>query len=37
MTFKLNEEQKDELVLQWLKQSVKKSELIINDFLEKHK
>jgi tRNA (guanosine-2'-O-)-methyltransferase len=29
----LNEQQKDELILSWLKQSVKKSELIIKDFL----
>lgn len=36
VNFKLNEDEKDEMILQWLKHTVKKSDLIISEYLEKH-
>jgi len=33
--WQLNEQEKDELLLEWLKKSIKKSELIVKDFLSK--
>ena len=35
ISYSLNEIEKDELILSWLKQSVKKSDMIIKDFLSK--
>ncbi len=35
--WQLNENEKDELLLEWLKKSIKKSELIVKDFLSKTK
>ena len=37
ISYSLNENEKDELILTWLKQSVKKSDMIINEFISKHK
>ncbi len=35
--WQLTKEEKDELLLEWLKKSIKKSDLIVNDFLSKSK
>ncbi len=35
ISYLLNENEKDELILRWLKQSIKKSDLIIKDYLSK--
>jgi len=37
ISWQLTEEEKDELLLEWLKKSIKKSDLIVKDFLSKSK